>query len=238
MIAAGIAAGFLWAMIPALLRTRFNTNEILVSLMLVYVAMQFLNAMVFGALKNPEGFAFPGSRNFHDSAILPRPFGWNRVHLGVWITLALVPLAHLFLSHHLQGYRVRLYGEAPKAAGFAGVRPDRVVVFCLGLSGALAGLAGTFEAAGPAEQLTQGFPTGYGFTAIIVAYLGRLSPFGILLAAAIMALTYIGGETAQFTLGIPAAANETFRGMLLFFLLALDLFVRYRFRPARREVVS
>ncbi|HEU0222381.1 MAG TPA: ABC transporter permease [Paracoccaceae bacterium] len=236
MALAALLAGFLWAMIPALLRTRFNTSEILVSLMLVYVAIQFLNAMVFGPLKNPEGFAFPGSRNFHDSALLPKPFDWFRVHLGVYVTLLLVPVAHLLLGNHILGFRIRLAGEAPKAARFAGVAESRIILVCLGLSGAAAGLAGMFEAAGPAEQITQSFPTGYGFTAIIVAYLGRLRPVGILLASMILALTYVGGEAAQYGIGVPAAAIRTFQGLLLFFLLGLDLFVRYRVRSFRLEV--
>ncbi|WP_118137208.1 ABC transporter permease [Oceanicella sp. SM1341] len=235
MLVAGTAAGAGWAMIPAVLKTRFGANEILVSLMLVYVAEQFLIAMVSGPLRDPQGFNFPLSRSFHDSAVLPVLMEYTRVHVGVLVTLLVVIAAQVLMSRHIFGFRIRLSGEAPRAARFAGVDRAHVTWACMGLSGAAAGLAGMFEVAGPAQQLAPSLPVGYGFTAIIVAFLGRLSPPGIVLAAAIMALTYIGGETAQFALGIPAAANETFRGMLLFFLLGLDILVRYRLVPKRRE---
>ncbi len=230
MTLAGALAGWAWAMIPAILKLRFDTSEILVSLMLVYVADQFLYAMVSGPLRDPQGFNFPLSRSFHDSATLPVLIAGTRVHVGVLVALGAVAGAYVLLAHHLFGHRVRLTGDAPRAAGFEGVRAGAVVAACLGLSGALAGLAGMFEVAGPAGQLAPSLPVGYGFTAIIVAFLGRLNPFGIVAAALVMALTYIGGETAQLTLGIPAAATETFRGMMLFCLLGLDLLVRYRLR--------
>jgi len=232
---AGAAAGFLWAMIPAWLKIRFSANEILVSLMLVYVAQQFLIAMVSGPLRDPQGFNFPLSRTFHDSAVLPIVIEGTRVHVGVFITLFVAGLAFFMMRNHVVGFRIRLMGDAPRAARFAGVRPGAIVVTCMGLSGALAGLAGMFEAAGPAQQLAPSLPIGYGFTAIIVAFLGRLDPVGILLAGLVMALTYVGGETAQYSLGIPAAANETFRGMLLFALLSVNILVHYRLVPARRR---
>ncbi|MGB0497520.1 MAG: ABC transporter permease [Rubricella sp.] len=230
MALAGMLAGFAYAMVPAILKVRFNANEILVSLMLVYVADQFLRAMVQGPLRNPQGFNFPESRLFHDSAVLPVLFEGTRVHVGVLVALVAVIGAWFLLERHVTGYNIKLLGSAPRAAGFSGVRQKRLVIFCLGTSGALAGLAGMIEAAGPLQQLTPTLPQNYGFTAIIVAFLGRLNPWGILLAGFVMALTYIGGETAQFRLQLPAAAISTFQGMLLFFLLAFDLFVRYRVR--------
>ncbi|MEM9639111.1 MAG: ABC transporter permease, partial [Pseudomonadota bacterium] len=132
-------------------------------------------------------------------------------------------------------FAVRVTGEAPRAARFAGVNPSRLILFCLGTSGMLAGLAGLFEVAGPAGQVSIDFNVGYGFTAIIVAFLGRLHPIGIVLAGLLMALTYIGGDIAQSQLGLPAAAIQVFQGMLLFFLLALDLFTNYRLRFGRAE---
>ena len=237
MVLAGALGGWAWAMVPALLRVRFGTNEILVSLMLVYVAEQLLAAMALGPMRNPEGRGFPGSRNLRDY-----PSGHNAeiiegtgMHWGVAAALIAVILAHVLLSRHVLGYHIRLTGQAPRAARFAGVRPGRLVVVCLGTSGALAGLAGLFEVAGPAGQVSIDFNVGYGFTAIIVAFLGRLHPLGILLAGLLMALTYIGGEMAQSTLGLPAAAIQVFQGMLLFFLLAVDLLTNYRIRPRKRE---
>ncbi|MEM8742066.1 MAG: ABC transporter permease [Pseudomonadota bacterium] len=236
MALAGLLAGAGWALIPALLKVRFNANEILVSLMLVYVAEQFLIAMVSGPLRDPQGFNFPLSRLFHDSAVLPVIVEFTRVHAGVLVTLMLVAVFWALMRWHVLGFAIRLMGEAPRAAAFAGIRPNRIVVISLCASGALAGLAGMFEVAGPAGQLAPALPVGYGFTAIIVAYLGRLDPIGVVLAGGVMAITYVGGEGAQFGLGVPAAANEVFRGMLLFSLLALNIFVGYRLvrAPARR----
>lgn len=237
MILAGLAGGWAWAMIPAVLKTRLGTNEILVSLMLVYVADTILASAASGFLRNPEGMGFPGSRNFkewgaaHNGELIAN----TGMHWGVVAALIAVIAAYVFLSRHIQGFNVRLTGEAPRAARFAGVNPTRVVLFCLGLSGALAGAAGMFEATGPAGQISIDFNAGYGFTAIIVAFLGRLNPVGILLAGLLMALTYIGGELAQLMLSLPGAAIQLFQGMLLFFLLATDVFTNYRIRLSRKE---
>lgn len=238
MVLAGAFGGWLWAMIPALLKVKFGTNEILVSLMLVYVAEQFLASMSLGLMKNPEGFGFPGSRNLqqYDSAFNADLIEGSGMHWGVVAALIAVIFAYVLLTKHRLGFAIRVTGEAPRAARFSGVNPTRLVLFCLGTSGLLAGLAGLFEVAGPAGQVTIDFNVGYGFTAIIVAFLGRLHPIGILLAGGLMALTYIGGDIAQSQLGLPAAAIQVFQGMLLFFLLAFDLLTNYRLRPGRTEV--
>ncbi|SFR14411.1 ABC transporter permease [Poseidonocella sedimentorum] len=237
MIVAGAFGGFLWAMIPAILKVRFGTNEILVSLMLVYVAEQFLASMSLGLLKNPEGFGFPGSRNLQQyaSAHNAEIIAGTGMHWGVVFAFIAVIFAYALLNRHMLGFHIRLTGEAPRAARFAGVNPPRLILFCLGTSGALAGLAGMFEASGPAGVVSIDFNVGYGFTAIIVAFLGRLHPIGILLAGFLMALTYIGGEIAQSNLGLPAAAIQVFQGMLLFFLLAADLLTNFRIRRAVPE---
>ncbi|MDD9979641.1 MAG: ABC transporter permease [Boseongicola sp.] len=235
MILGGALGGFLWAMIPGILRTRFNTNEILVSLLLVYVAEQILASMSLGLLRNPDGAGFPGSRNlrqYESAANNELIAGWG-MHWGVVAAFIAVIFAYIMLSRHVMGFNVRLTGESPRAAKFAGVNPNRLILFCLGTSGALAGLAGLFEVAGPAGQISIDFNVGYGFTAIIVAFLGRLHPIGILLAGLLMALTYIGGEAAQASLGLPAAAIQAFQGMLLFFLLAFDVFTNFRLRLGR-----
>ncbi len=239
MVLAGALGGWIWAMIPAILKLRFGTNEILVSLMLVYVAEKLLAAMALGLLKNPEGMGFPGSRNLrqYESAHNAELITGSGMHWGVVAAMIAVIFAYILLNRHILGYHIRLTGQAPRAARFAGVNPARLVLFCLGTSGALAGLAGMFEVAGPAGQVSIDFNVGYGFTAIIVAFLGRLHPVGILLAGLLMALTYIGGELAQSNLGLPAAAIQLFQGMLLFFLLAVDVLTNYRIRLSRPEVV-
>lgn len=228
MVLTGALAGFLWAMIPAFLKIRYNANEILVSLMLVYVATLWLSALVSGPLRDPDGFNFPESRTFHDSATLPILIEATRVHIGVLVFAISIIVGYVLLERHVFGFHVKLTGSAPKAARFAGVKSNVMIAACLGISGALAGLAGLFEAAGPVGQLVPSLPVGYGFTAIIVAFLGRLHPVGILAAGLVMALTYIGGETAQFALGLPAAAISVFQAMLLFFLLGIDILVNYR----------
>jgi simple sugar transport system permease protein len=237
MIVAGAIGGMLWAMIPAFLKVRFGTNEILVSLMLVYVAEQLLASMSLGLLKNPEGHGFPGSRNLRDyaSAFNADIFEGSGMHWGVVAAFIAVIFAYILLNRHMLGFHIKLTGQAPRAAKFAGVNPSRLILICLGASGMLAGLAGMFEVSGPAGQISIDFNTGYGFTAIIVAFLGRLHPVGILMAGLLMALTYIGGEIAQGQLGLPAAAIQLFQGMLLFFLLAVDLLTNFRIRFAKRE---
>ena len=232
MILAGAFGGWLWAMIPAILRTQFKTNEILVSLMLVYVAESILASVAQGLLKNPDGYGFPGSRNLqqYPSAFNGEIIANSGMHWGVLTAFIAVLFTYTMMTRHIRGFEIRLMGEAPKAAQFAGVSTTRLVVFCLGFAGALAGLAGMFEVSGPAGQITIDFNTGYGFTAIIVAFLGRLHPVGIMLAGLLMALTYIGGELAQLMLGLPGASIQLFQGMLLLFLLATDIFTHYRVR--------
>jgi general nucleoside transport system permease protein len=235
MVVAGALGGWAWAMIPAILRARFATNEILVSLLLVYVAQNLLAAAALGWLRNPEGGGFPGSRNFGDwpAAHNAELVAGTGLHWGGVTALFAVVAAAVLFQRHITGFHIRLAGQAPRAARFAGVNPGRLVLFCFGVSGALAGLAGLFEVTGPAGQISIDFNVGYGFTAIIVAFLGRLHPVGILLAGLLMALTYIGGELAQFMLGLPAAAIQAFQGMLLFFLLAVDVLTNYRVRLGR-----
>ena len=238
MVFAGAFGGWAWAMIPGVLKVKFGTNEILVSLMLVYVAEQLLASMSLGLLKNPEGFGFPGSRNLQQyaSAHNAELIAGTGMHWGVVAALIAVIFAYVLLTRHRLGFAIRVTGEAPRAAKFGGVNPARLILFCLGTSGLLAGLAGMFEVAGPAGQISIDFNVGYGFTAIIVAFLGRLNPLGIVAAGLLMALTYIGGDIAQSQMGLPAAAIQVFQGMLLFFLLALDVMTNYRVRFGTGEV--
>ena len=238
MVLAGALGGMLWAMIPGVLRVKFGTNEILVSLMLVYVAEQLLASMALGALRNPEGMGFPGSRNLaqYPSAANLEIISGSGMHWGVVAAFIAVIFAYVMLSRHIFGFQVKLSGLAPRAAAFSGVNPGQLIILCMAISGGLAGLAGLFEVAGPAGQISIDFNVGYGFTAIIVAFLGRLHPVGILLAGGLMALTYIGGEIAQSQLGLPGAAIQLLQGMLLFFLLAVDVLTHYRVRFGQGEV--
>ncbi|WP_093559825.1 ABC transporter permease [Pseudoduganella namucuonensis] len=234
MMLAGALGGMAWAAIPALLRTRFNTSEILVSLMLVYVAYLFLSYLVHGPLRDPAGFNFPQSKMFHDAALLPLLWEGLRVNAAFILSLAVVAGAWFFCSRTFAGYRMRVSGMAPMAAAYAGFSERRNVWAAFLISGALAGLAGLGEVAGPIGQLQPSVSPGYGFAAIIVAYVGRLHPLGVLLASLLMSLLYIGGETAQIELQLPNAITGLFQGLLLFYLLAADLFIHYRFKPRVR----
>lgn len=233
---AGILGGLAYAAIPAFLKTRFGVNEILTTLMLTYVATLFLSILIHGPLRDPLGFGFPQSRLFEPSMTLPVILAGTRLHLGVPIALLIAVAAWVLLSYTIVGFQVRVVGQAPAAARFAGFSNARVVWLSLLLAGGLAGLAGTFEVTGSIHQIVPVISPGYGFTAIIVAFLGRLHPLGIVLSGLLMALSFIGGENAQVMVGLPQAVTGVFQGLLLFFLLATDFLVRYRVRPARRRV--
>ena len=230
MIVAGILGGMAWAAIPAFLKTRYNTNEILTSLMLTYVGLLVLSYLVHGPWKDPEGQNFPESRLFHDAAIVPIILEETRLHLGWIIALFGVAVAWVVMTRHMIGFQIRVLGMAPMAASFAGFKEKRVIWMTLMISGGAAGLAGMIEISGPIGQIVPVISPGYGFTAIIVAFLGRLHPGGCLLAGLLMALTYLGGDNAQIEMNLPNAVTGVFQGMLLFFLLASDVLVRYRIR--------
>jgi ABC-type uncharacterized transport system permease subunit len=236
MIGAGALGGMAWAAIPALLRTRFNTSEILVSLMLVYVAYLYLSYLVHGPLRDPAGFNFPQSKMFNESATLPLLIEGLRINAAFPLSLLAVAGAWFFCSRTFAGYRMQVSGMAPAAAAYAGFSEPRNVWAAFMISGALAGIAGVGEVAGPLGQLQPSVSPGYGFAAIIVAYVGRLHPVGVFLSALLMSLLYIGGESAQIELQLPSAITGLFQGLLLFYLLAADLFIHYRFKPRKRVV--
>ena len=236
MCLAGILGGMAYAAIPAFLKTQFDVNEILTSLMLTYVATLFLSTLVYGPLKDPAGFNFPQSRMFTDSAVLPVVLEGTRLHLGAVIAILVAVGVWIMMAFTIIGFQIRVVGEAPAAARFAGFHRNRLIWFALLASGGLAGLAGTFEVAGPIGQIIPVISPGYGFTAIIVAFLGRLHPLGIIASGLLVALSYIGGENAQVEVGLPQSVTGVFQGLLLFFLLGSDFLVRYRVRTVRVAV--
>lgn len=230
MMLAGIIGGALWASIAALLKTHFNTNEILVSLMLVYVAELLVSWVVFGPWKDPQGFNFPQTQMFDAPALLPTLIDGTRLNLAFSFAIALLIAGHILMYRSHLGFKMRVAGEAPEAARYAGFSANTMVWIGLLAGGACAGLAGMAEVAGPMGQLTDKVGSGYGFAAIIVAFVGRLSPIGIFFAALLMALFYIGGEQAQQYLALPSSISKVFQGMLLFYLLATDVLIRYRIK--------
>lgn len=233
MIVAGVAGGMLWAAIPAILRIKCNANEILVSLMLVYVASLVLSLLVHGAWRDPEGFNFPQSTMFGESALLPNLVSETRLNAGFLLSLAVVAAGWVFLRKSFAGYQMRVAGLAPAAANYAGISSSRTVWLGMLIGGGCAGLAGVGEVAGPIGQLLPVVSPGYGFAAIIVAFVGRLHPVGIFFASLLMSLLYLGGEAAQMKLALPSAVTGLFQGTLLLFLLASDVFIHYRLRVVR-----
>ncbi|MHB1198611.1 MAG: ABC transporter permease [Polaromonas sp.] len=230
ILAAGVLGGMAWAGITAFLRDRFNANEILVSLMLVYVADMVLSYLVFGPWKDPAGYNFPQTKTFEAVTQIPRLMQGSRVNIGILLALGGVVAMWLYLFRTYAGFAQEVSGLAPAAARYAGFSSRRALWVALLVSGGAAGLAGALEVAGPIGQLTPYVPAGYGFAAIIVVFVGRLHPVGVVFSALLMSMFYIGGELAQSRLGLPKSITGVFQGLLLFNLLACDTLIAYQFK--------
>ena len=242
MIVGGCVGGMLWAFIPALLRAHLRVNEILTSLMLVYVAQLLLSYFVHGPLKDPAGFGFPQSRLFSEEASLSSMVPGVRLYATVLLLLPVAVGAYFLFQRSYAGFKMRIVGMAPRAARFAGYSESHAVWISFAAAGGLAGLMGVCEVAGSIGQLTPAISPGYGFTAIIVAFLGRLNPLGIIPAAGLMALAHIGGESAQITLGLPMSVSGVFQGLALFCLLAAEFLTHYRltikYAPDAKRIIG
>jgi len=230
MVMAGFVGGGAWAAVPAVLKTRLNVNEILSSLMLTYVAVQVLSFLVGGPWKDPNGRNFPATAPLQPDQTLPTLFPGTTVHLGIAIAVILPFVFWLVMSRSVFGFQIRVVGSAPNAARHGGFDANQTVWAAMLIGGAMAGLAGALEFTGALKAINLGFPSGYGFTAIIVSFLGRLHPIGCLIAGIVLAVTFVGGQVAQTTVHIPNATAGIFQAMMLFFILASDIFVRYRVR--------
>jgi len=228
MIIGGAIGGAFWAMIPALLKNKFNTNEILTSLMLVYVALFILDYLVVGPWRDPEGYSFPKTRPFSDSGRMPLLFEGLRIHIGLIITLILILISWFVFAKTIFGFQLKVSGFSPLAARYAGFNQNTLIYLAFGICGAFAGIAGLAEVSGPIGLLYRDISPNYGFTAIIVAFLGRLHPLGIIFASLVIALTYLGAEDAQLFMQIPAAVGFLFQGLVLFYLLGADFLVKYK----------
>ena len=235
MVVAGILGGMAWAAIPAFLRTRFHASEILVTLMLTYVAALILSYLVHGPMRDPQGLNFPQSILFGESALFSNVLRGTRLNASILFPALATTAAWVFVTKSFVGYQMLVGGLAPLAARYAGFSESRAVWMALLIGGGAAGLAGVGEVAGPLGQLLPTVSPGYGFAAIIVAFVGRLHPLGIVVAGLLMSLLYLGGEAAQITLQVPYAVTNLFQGLLLFCLLGSDLFVFYRVRAERRR---
>jgi simple sugar transport system permease protein len=230
MLALGLLGGAAYAAIPALLKTRFNTNEILTSLMLVYIAQLYLDWLMRGAWRDPQGYNFPQTKAFQIEAVLPELLGSGRAHWGIVFALVAAVALWFMMRFLLKGFEVAVLGQSERAGRFAGFSARRMVWFSMLLSGGLAGLAGISEVSGSIGHLQPAISPGYGFTAIIVAFLGRLNPLGVIASGFVLALTYLGGEAAQLSIGISEKVSRVFQGLLLFFVLSCDTLIHYRIR--------
>ena len=230
MLILGALGGALYAMIPALCKIRFGASEILTSLMLVYVAYYGMDYLVRGPWRDPHGLNFPTTAPFDPAATVPALIDGSRLHAGTLVALVVVMIAAVMLGRTIMGFEIKLIGAAPRAARFSGFNSDQLVLLTFAVSGGLAGLAGIIEVAGPIGYLQPDISPGYGFTAIIVAFLGRLNPVGILIAGLFLALTFIGGENAEIAMKVPQDLTKVFQGILLFYVLACDSMIVYRIR--------
>ena len=239
MIAAAFAAGAAWGLIPATLKAFLGVNEIITTLMLNYVAILWIQYLYYGPWKDPKGFGFPGTEPFPDVAILPRlkdtPFiaqflDTGRVHYGLLLAILAAVFVWVVLGRTRWGYEIKVIGENPRAARYAGISIVRNILLVMILSGGLAGLAGYSQVAGVAHRLQQGIVVGDGYTAIIIAWLARLNPFGVLLVAVLMAALFVGGDQIQITMGLSASVALVLQGAILFFVLGGNFFTQYRLR--------
>ncbi|MEO5807783.1 ABC transporter permease [Devosia sp.] len=230
MLIGGVIGGGAWAAVPALLKTRYKVNEILSSLMLTYVALQLLSYLIGGPWKDPNGRNFPQTAPLTADQTLPIIFPGTTIHLGVGFAVGLALIFWLIMSRSVFGFQIRVVGSAPHAARHGGFNTNETVWLAMLIGGGMAGLAGVLELTGALKSINLGFPSGYGFTAIIVSFLGRLNPIGVLIAGIVLAVTYVGGQVAQTTVHIPNSTAGIFQAMMLFFILASDILVRYRVR--------
>ena len=238
MLVMGMIGGALYAGIPALLKTRFNTNEILTSLMLVYIAQLYLDWLTRGPWRDPQGYNFPQTKAFVPEAVLPEILDSGRAHLAIVFALVAAVAIWFMMRFMLKGFEVSVIGQSERAGRFAGFSSRRMVWFAMLLSGAFAGLAGISEVSGSIGHLQPAISPGYGFTAIIVAFLGRLNPLGIIASGFVLALTYLGGEAAQISIGISDKVSRVFQGLLLFFVLSCDALIHYRIRLVWRQATG
>lgn len=227
IVLAGFTGGAVWGLIPGALRAYFKVNEIITSLMLNYVAILLGEYLVYGPWKNPQGMGFPGTAPFPDAAWLPR-LSPTRVHAGLLLGLLAAATVFVILRRTWWGYEMRVIGENERAARYAGINITRNILLVMALSGGLAGIAGMSEVSGIAHALQRGLSPGYGYTAIIVAWLAKLNPWAVVLVAFLFAGLLVGGDQLQITMGLPAAIAPLLQGTILFCLLMGETVGRYR----------
>lgn len=231
MIVFSIVAGGIWGLLTAIPRTYFQVNELVTSLMLNYVALLAMDYFVFGPWKDPEGMNFPGTPMFTAAQSLP-VLGDTRLHLGLLFGIIAIVLYGFFIKYTRWGYELRLIGANPEAAKNAGIRISRHILMVMLISGGLAGLAGMAEVSGVTHRLMYGISPGYGYTAIIVAWLAKLHPVGLAVSSFLFGGLIVGGYSVQ-TIGLPSSISEMLQGAILFFLIAGGTMSKFRLRKIR-----
>lgn len=235
-ILAGMMAGALWAGVPAGLKAYLGVDETLTSLMLNYVAILLASHLYYGPWRDPQGYGFPGTAQFPITAWLPRL--WGRAHWGLIFAVILALLLWFILNRTRWGFELKIIGENKTAARYLGINIARNILLALLLSGALSGLAGACEVTGISRRLQQGLSIGYGYTAIIVAWMAQLNSVVVLFVAVLMGALLVGGDQVQMMMGLPASMGLVLQGMILFPMLAGSLFTEYRLRIIRQEPAS
>lgn len=234
-IIAGAAAGGLWAGVPAFLKVKLNVDETLTTLMLNYVAILAYDGIYNGPWRDPQGFGFPGSAQFPQVAWLPRLSG--RAHMGLIFALIIAAVLWFALYRTKWGFELQMIGQNKKAAKVLGVNIGRNIILALLVSGAISGIAGACEVTGIARRLQQGLSLGYGYTAIIIAWMSRLNPAACVPIAVLMAGLLVGGDSVQIMMGVPASMGKVMQGMILFPMLAGSIFTEYKLAFSGRKTV-
>ncbi|MGE5678122.1 MAG: ABC transporter permease [Pseudomonadota bacterium] len=232
MMLAAMVMGGLWALIPAFFKAQWGTNETIVTLMMNYIGLKWVTFLQYGPWKDPKSLGFPKVAVFPDNAILPELFG---IHIGWVIALVLVAAVYIFLNHTKKGYEIAVIGESMNTARYAGINIKKTILIAIMLSGGLCGLVGMIQASAVNNTLSVEITGGVGFTAIITAYLASLSAPIILVVSVLFAALLEGGSYIQTVFGIPEAAAEVLQGIILFFVLGSEFFVRYKFVFSRRH---
>jgi simple sugar transport system permease protein len=229
MAAAGFLGGAVWGLIPALLKACLKVNEIITTLMMNYIAVFLVEYLFYGPWRDPGGYGFPGTAEFVPAAWLPR-LGNTRIHLGLVAVPVAALVIWLVLARTRWGYEIKVIGENPRAASYAGINLALNIAMVMVLSGGLAGLAGMSEVAGISHRLQKGLTVGHGLTAIIVAWLARMDPWKTIVVAFLVAALLVGGDQIQITMHLPAATALVLQGAILFCMVGGDLFIKYRLR--------
>lgn len=225
MFLAAMAAGGIWAFIPAYFKAKMGTNETIFTLMMNYIAIKFVTYLQYGPWKDPGAQGFPKIAQFSDNAVIPDLFG---IHSGWVIALVLVVVIYFFINHTKKGYEITVVGESVETARYAGMNIKSIIIIAMLISGGLCGLTGMIQASAIERTLTSGISMGYGFTAIITAWLARLNPIAVLVVCFLFAMLIQGGAYLQIAMNVPESVASIVQGSVLFFVLGSDFFLQYR----------